>query len=247
MKRILLALAAVSALILISSCAMFDDNASLEGTWVGETSLRVLTYTFNGDGTFNYTLRDRKTGDKVTEINGTWEYGHEGYINMHAPITIYESRYTDEYPRFVFIKTGDDPDDRLLYFGASFSGDPYDIDVSLFLEYETDGEGTYTYADSMAYDDHGVITTTDSERRFRFEAGNKCTLTTSDITEFENGSYNKSVKGYSYYAEDPYLEGDFICYRIYNDIMEYEDEEITYTITGKSLSLGRMSQVFTKQ
>ena len=246
MKRIVLALAAVLALVLVSSCAMPEENTSLEGTWVGESALRTLTYTFNGDGTFNYVLRDRKTGDKVTEINGTWEYGHEGYLNMYAPITIYESRYTEDNPRFVFIKA-DDPDNKLIYFGGSGSGDPYDTDVSLYREYETDGEGTYTYADSMEYDDHGVITATVSARRFKFEDGNKCTLTTEDRTEFENGTYTKSTKGYTYYAEDPYDDFGFICYRIYNEKMEYEAEELTYTIIGKSLALGRMSQIFTKQ
>ena len=99
----------------------------------------------------------------------------------------------------------------------------------------------------MDYDDHGVITTTTSARRFKFEDGNKCTLTVEDTTEFENGSYNKSTKGYTFYAEDSYQIGDFTCYKIYNDKMEYEDEELTYTITGKNLTLGRMSTVFKKQ
>lgn len=247
MKRILFALAAVSALILIASCAMPGDDTFIEGTWVGESALRVQTYTFNYDGTFSYTLIHRTTGDKITEINGTWEYGHKGYLHLYAPITIYESRYTEDFnPRFVFIKTGD-PENRLIYFGASYSGDPYDLDESLFREYETDGMGTYSYADSVIYDDHGVKTNTDSARRFKFEEGNKCTLSVEDITEFENGSYSKSTKGYTYYAEDPYIIDDYVCYKIYNDKMEYEDEELTYTITGRSLILGRMSQVFKKQ
>lgn len=247
MKRIILALAAVSALILIASCAMPGENTFIEGTWVGESALRVQTYTFNYDGTFKYTLTHKTTGNIVTEINGTWEYGHAGHLNMHAPITIYESRYTEDFnPRFVFIKTGD-PENPLIYFGASYSGDPNDIDVSLYHEYETDGMGTYSYADTVVYDDHGVKTTSDSSRRFKFEEGNKCTLSVEDSTEFENGSYNKSTKGYTYYAEDPYILDDYLCYKIYNDKMEYEDEELTYTITGKSLILGNMSQVFTKQ
>ena len=99
----------------------------------------------------------------------------------------------------------------------------------------------------MDYDDHGVITTTTSARRFKFEDGNKCTLTVEDTTEFENGSYNKSVKGYTFVIDDSYIEGDFICYKIIDDMMQYEDEELTYTITGKNLTLGRMSTVFKKQ
>ena len=246
MKKIIIALVAVLALALVASCAIMDMNTTLEGTWTGETPLRALSYTFNSDGTFNYTLKDKKNGKLITEINGTWEYGHKGYLVMSAPITIYESRYSEDYPRFVFIKT-DDPENQLIYFGGSEYGDPYDIDEALYLEYETDGKGTYTYADSMIYDAHGVKTNTDSARRFEFGDGNKCTFATEDTTEFENGSFNKSTKRYTYYAEEPYTVDGFICYKIYNDMMEYEDEELTYTITGKSLTLGRMSQVFTKQ
>jgi len=99
----------------------------------------------------------------------------------------------------------------------------------------------------LDYDDHGVITTTTSARRFKFEEENKCTLTVEDITEFENGSYNKSTKGYTFHADNPYTEGYFTCYKIYNDVMNYEDEELTYTITSKNLTLGRMSTVFKKQ
>ena len=247
MKKIILALAAVLLLVIVASCAMPEINESLIGTWVGENQLRNLSYTFNSDGTFNYILKDKRTGKEVTHINGTWKYGHEGYLIMSAPITIYESRYTKDYPGYVFIKTGDD-ENRLIYFGRSMSGDPYELsDPSLYREYETDGKGTYTYADSLEYDDHGIKTMTKSARRFVFQEGNTCTYSTEDTTEFENGSYTKSTKSYTFHADNSYKKDDYICYKIYDDMMISEDEELTYTITGKTLTLGRMSQVFTKK
>ena len=237
---------ALIALVLMASCSLMDINTTLEGTWVGETDLRNLSYTFNSDGTFSYTLKDKKTGREITHINGSWKYGHEGYIVMSAPITIYESRYTEDYPGYVFIKTGD-PESKLIYFGRSMTESPYNLDTSLFREYETDGNGTYTYADSLEYDDHGVTTWTKSARRFKFEDGHKCTYSTQDTTDFENGSYAKSTKTYTFYAEDPDVIGEYVRYKIYNDMMISEDEELTYTITGKTLTLGRMNQVLTKK
>ena len=47
---------------------MPEINESLEGTWVGETAIRKLTYTFNSDGTFNYTLKDKKSGIKIVDF-----------------------------------------------------------------------------------------------------------------------------------------------------------------------------------
>lgn len=46
MKRFIYTLVAVLALILIASCGMPDENTSLEGTWVGESAIRILTLKF---------------------------------------------------------------------------------------------------------------------------------------------------------------------------------------------------------
>ena len=150
-------------------------------------------------------------------------------------------------PRYVFIYTGD-PENKLMYFGASNSGDPNDMDLSFYREYEYDGVDTYTYGDSTEGDDHGIPTTTRSAKRFKFEdEQNRCTLDIEDKYEYENGTYNKSIKSYTYYADDPIITSDFICYRMYNEMMISEEEDLTYSINGKHLTLGPMSQIFTKQ
>jgi len=239
MRKVIIAVLTVAIIVLTVSCGMIDE--SLIGTWSSKTDRRILSYTFNDDGTFRYVLKDLSSNRTITDISGTWEINADGLLHMNAPITNYVSRFND-FPRFVLIHT-EEPY-VMCFCGAD---DPDYIDESFYKPYTVVAENSYSYTEKTESNQYGVMMTNDSTYLFEFDPANeKCVMTVTEDMDYENGTHCKSTKKYNCKAED-YSCISFIGYRLTEDMMFEEDELFNYTISGKMLLLANLNVLLTKE
>ena len=242
MRKAIIAVLAAAVMLLAVSCGMDMFNSSIVGTWTAQTDRRSMRYSFYEDGTFRYLLKDSRTGAEITDISGTWEINGEGRLHMNAPISIYVPRYDEALARFVLIDMGEPK--TMCFSGAS---NPESIDESFFKPCTVVAENSYSYKDSEEFDQYGIHLTKETTRLFEFDPENgKCVMTVTEEMDYENGTYCKSIKKYNFIAESLDIES-FIAYKLYNDMMFSEEEVLDFTISGKTLLLGSMNILLTRQ